>query len=87
MSYIKAEDILPEEVIELIQQYVDGESIYIPRKAGNRLSWGCNTEYRAELHKRNERICLKRVQGASVHTLAQRYHLSEKSIRRILRRK
>ena len=49
MSYIKAEDILPEEVIELIQQYVDGESIYIPRKAGNRLSWGCNTEYRAEL--------------------------------------
>ena len=87
MSYIKAEDILPEEIIELIQQYVDGESIYIPRKAGSRLSWGCNTEYKAELNRRNERIRQEHAQGASVHTLAQRYHLSEKSIRRILRRK
>ena len=87
MSYIKAEDILPEEVIALIQQYVDGESIYIPRKAGNRLSWGCNTDYRAELQKRNERIRLEHAQGTSVQRLAQRYHLSEKSIRRILRGK
>ena len=87
MSYIKAEDILPEEVIELIQQYVDGESIYIPRKAGSRLSWGCNTEYRADLRSRNERIRLEHAQGEGVQTLAQRYHLSEKSIRRILRSK
>ena len=28
----KAEEILPMEIIELIQQYVDGENIYIPRK-------------------------------------------------------
>lgn len=87
MSYIKADEILPEEVIALIQQYVDGESIYIPRKAENRLSWGCNTDYRAELQKRNERIRLEHAQGASVRRLAQRYHLTEKSIRRILRDK
>ena len=87
MSYIKAEDILPEEVIELIQQYVDGESIYIPRKAGSRLSWGCNTEYKAELNRRNERIRQEYAGGASPSGLAQQYHLSEKSIRRILRGK
>jgi Mor family transcriptional regulator len=87
VSYIKAEDILPEEVIELIQQYVDGESIYIPRKAGKRLSWGCNTDYRAELRARNEAIRREHMQGADVRRLAQRYHLSEKSIRRILRGK
>ncbi|EOS43880.1 hypothetical protein C809_03738 [Lachnospiraceae bacterium MD335] len=29
MGYIRAEEILPVEVIELIQQYVDGENIYI----------------------------------------------------------
>ncbi len=29
MGYIKAEEILPVEIIELVQQYVDGESIYI----------------------------------------------------------
>ena len=43
MRYIKAEDILPDEIVELIQQYVDGETIYIPRKAENRLAWGCRT--------------------------------------------
>ena len=32
MSYISAEDILPKELIETIQQYVSGKSIYIPCK-------------------------------------------------------
>ncbi len=32
MGYIKAETVLPAEIIELIQQYVDGKNIYIPRK-------------------------------------------------------
>lgn len=33
MGYIRAEEILPKEVVALIQQYVDGQTIYIPRKA------------------------------------------------------
>ena len=37
MSYRRAEEILPMEIIELIQQYVDGENIYIPKKEGKRL--------------------------------------------------
>ena len=39
MSYIKVEEILPIEIIEMIQQYVDGANIYIPRKKDNRA--GC----------------------------------------------
>lgn len=85
MSYIKADEILPEEVVELIQQYVDGVSIYIPRKAGCRLAWGCRTAYKEELRLRNERIRCEYAQGTDVRRLARRYHLSEKSIRRILR--
>lgn len=85
MSYIKAEDILPEEVIALVQQYVDGETIYIPRKTENRLAWGCKTDYKAELRRRN--ACIRRdyAQGESILQLAQRYHLAPKSIRRILK--
>ena len=84
MRYIKAEDILPEDVVELIQQYVDGETIYIPRKAENRLAWGCRTGYKAELKQRNERIHQEYASGATIQILSERYHLSEKSIRRIL---
>ena len=49
MRYIKAEEVLPGELIAQIQQYVDGVSIYIPRKAENRQPWGCATTYRREL--------------------------------------
>jgi len=31
MAYIKAQSVLPEEIINLIQQYVDGECLYILR--------------------------------------------------------
>lgn len=87
MRYIKAEDVLPEELIARIQQYVDGQTLYIPRKPGSRKAWGCETHYRQELEERNCRICRDRAQGMSTSALAVKYHLSEKSIRRILRGK
>jgi len=44
MSYIKADDILPQELLEIIQNYIDGEYIYIPRKECNKKNWGENTK-------------------------------------------
>ena len=32
MSYVRAENVLPKELIEAIQEYVSGKSIYIPCK-------------------------------------------------------
>ena len=84
MSYIKAEKILPEELIRQIQEYADGVYIYIPRKPGTRHSWGAETTYRAELKTRNDRIQKDYTSGLSVAALSRKYHLSEKSIRRIL---
>ena len=40
MGYRRAEEILPAEIIEIIQRYVDGENIYIPKKAENRKQIG-----------------------------------------------
>ena len=84
MSYIKAEEILPEELIRQIQKYVDGVYIYIPRKPGTRHPWGQETDYKAELKIRNDHIRNYYAAGESVTALSRRYHLSEKSIRRIL---
>ena len=84
MSYIKAEEILPEDLIRAIQEYADGVYIYIPRKPGTRHPWGQKTDYRAELKLRNDRIRCDYASGESVVLLSRRYHLSEKSIRRIL---
>ena len=86
MSYIKAEEILPEELIRQIQEYADGVCIYIPRKPGTRHIWGQKTEYRTELKIRNDRIRNDYASGESVSALSRKYHLSEKSIRRILQK-
>ena len=87
MSYIKAEEILPEELIRQIQEYADGVYIYIPRKPGTRHAWGQETDYKAELKIRNDRIRKDYEAGESVTALSRSYHLSEKSIRRILQNK
>ena len=86
MSYIKAEDILPEDLIRQIQEYADGVTVYIPRKPGTRHKWGQKTDYKAELKIRNERIRRDYAAGEGVAALSREYHLSEKSIRRILQK-
>lgn len=85
MGYRKAEEILPVEIIKLIQQYVDGQNIYIPRRSENRLEWGTKTAIRQELSDRNHRIYLDYQQGMRVNELIDKYHLSDKSIQRIIR--
>ncbi|WIV13517.1 CD3324 family protein [Proteiniborus sp. MB09-C3] len=84
MSYKKATNILPEELVELIQDYVDGEYIYIPRKEENRKKWGTKTSARKHLDLRNSNIYKDYLLGVKVNTLAGKYYLSSKSIQRII---
>lgn len=83
MSYLRAEDILPKELIEMIQQYVSGKSIYIPSK--EKQDWGSNTDTKKLLDKRNSEIYTGYKRGKCVRELAEEYLLSEKSIQRIIR--
>jgi len=83
MSYIRAEHVLPQELIETIQQYVDGKLIYIPCR--EKQEWGSTTSAKAFFRERNERIYKAYQGGMGVQKLAQRFSLSEKSIQRILR--
>lgn len=85
MGYRKAEEVLPMEIIKLIQQYVDGENIYIPRKESNRQNWGSRTQIKQELNERNNRIYEDYNRGMRIAELAKKYYLSEKSIQRIIR--
>lgn len=83
MSYVRAEDILPKELIESIQQYVSGKTIYIPCK--EKKIWGSQSKSKQYYEIRNHEICEKHSIGISIKKLANEYSLSEKSIQRILR--
>ena len=83
MSYLRAEDILPKELIDTIQQYISGKTIYIPSK--EKRLWGSGTDTRQTLSRRNREIFENFHNGVSVKALAEAYSLSEKSIQRIIR--
>ena len=83
MSYLRAEEVLPKELIETIQQYIDGKAIYIP--SAEKLAWGSRTDTRKYLQERNLQIYDKYRNGFQVKELAEKYSLSEKSIQRIIR--
>lgn len=84
MSYKKANELLPSELLNMIQEYVDGECIYIPRKVSNKKAWGSNTKTRQELKLRNRQIFNDYQAGIDMNTLATSYYLSVKSIERIV---
>ena len=83
MSYISAEEVLPKELIETIQQYVSGKTIYIPSK--EKCVWGSRTNTRQYYKTRNYEICKRHREGVPVDVLACEYSLSVKSIQRIVR--
>lgn len=84
MSYTKAVDVLPQELIDKIQGYVDGEYLYIPRKEENRKSWGEVTKRKEETRSRNREICCRYRGGLTTSQLSQEYFLSQKSIQKII---
>lgn len=84
MSYRKAEEVLPMELLREIQQYISGVNLYIPVMDGGKTEWGKKSGYQAELIQRNQKIFLLYQNGMKVSEIAQQFFLSEKSIYRIL---
>ena len=82
MKYKKASDVLPAELVNTIQDYIQGEYIYIPRREKKYNSKV--TAYQRELQKRDANIYLKVLEGTTKKELAERYNLSQSSIRRII---
>ena len=81
MSYINAASVLPEEMVEEIQKYVNGVNLYIPKIPETNSP--CSS-YKLELYQRNQEIYELFLQGEQVSKLAAEYYLSDKSIYRII---
>lgn len=78
-SYKKAAQVLPEELLAQIQEYIDGEFLYIARAAENKRRWGASTATRRELRERNQRIYAEYLAGVRIDSLADAYFLSPKA--------
>lgn len=79
MGYRNAKAVLPPQLLAWVQQYVEGECLYIPRR-------DCVARIRTDqnLHERNTAIWQQYQDGCPVQDLAQRYFLSPQAIYKIL---
>ena len=79
MKYKNAKDVLPNELLMLVQEHIQGEYIYVPVKEKQIAEYP--TDYKTELEKRDAHIYTKYLEGMSNKQLSQIYNLSESSIR------
>ncbi len=83
MAYKNARDILPCELIEEIQKYIDGDLVYIPTKS-DKTGWGLRSGAKQKYAERNHAIREQYHRDVSVEELARLYFLSIDSIKKIV---
>lgn len=68
MKYRKASDVLPENLLQEVQKYAAGETLYFP-KDKERIKWGEKTGARDYFRERNDEIRQKYFQKMSIETI------------------
>ncbi|MDR0362669.1 MAG: hypothetical protein LBJ46_08330 [Planctomycetota bacterium] len=84
MGYINAGELLPPALLREVQRHVDGAYLYVPRKYGEKRTWGGKTGIRGALLASNRGIVAKRRAGCTVADLSAAYFLSDKTIAKII---
>lgn len=85
MNYKNGRTVLPNSLLEQLQEYVQGDLIYIPKKDEDKVGWGENSGAKILLKDRNQKILEAHKDGKNIIELANTFFLSEDSIRKILR--
>ncbi len=85
MDYKNGKVIFPSKLLEQLQEYVQGNLVYIPKKEEKRAGWGEKNGTRTAIQSRNHEICEAYNNGLRTAELAELFCLSEDSIRKILR--
>ncbi|WCK54102.1 CD3324 family protein [Aneurinibacillus sp. Ricciae_BoGa-3] len=84
MKYVKATEILPEDLIVEIQKYVQGETIYIPKQKTTYRKWGTLSGGRKSIDDRNADIKNAFKSGSTFNQLAAEYFLSVETVKKIV---
>jgi len=87
LTYRNGKDVLPPDLLAGIQNYINGELLYIPRSNIKRAAWGQLSGSKDLTANRNAKILLMYQNGSTVDDLADEFCLSESSIRKIIHKK
>ncbi len=84
MKYVNAKNVLPDFLVKMLQNYIQGAYIYVPSDNSSHKKWGEVSGYRRELDLRNIQIKDDYIKGLSAEQLSDKYHLSVYAIRKLI---
>ena len=87
MKYFNAQAVLPDVLVQELQNYVQGGYIYVPVEQEQQKRWGEVSGYRQELEQRNQQIRDEYQSGISMECLSEKYCLSFYAVRKIIYQK
>lgn len=87
MKYVNASSVLPESMLKQLQEYAEGMVLYIPKRPQNRKGWGEVQGSKEKTKERNAAIRAAFSSGASFCELAEKYCLTEETVKKIVYRK
>jgi len=84
LKYVNAKEVLPPELLEIVQEYTCGVLIYIPKAETNKKAWGELSGAKESVLHRNKTIYDSYKSGTPISSLMTEYFLSEASIKKII---
>lgn len=84
MKYIKADAILPESLLAEIQEYVQGQNLYIPKPKNAYAKWGTRSGSKKKIEDRNNNMKQSFYEGKSVQEIANEHYLSVETVKKIV---
>ena len=85
MKYRNATEILPPQLLQELQQYAQGETLYIPKV--KRESWGEGSGAKKFYSSRNSDIRKQFSHGVAMEQLSNKYSISEDAVKKIVYKK
>jgi RimJ/RimL family protein N-acetyltransferase/Mor family transcriptional regulator len=85
MKYRNATELLPPQLLKELQQYAQGEMLYVPEV--KRKSWGEGTGARTYYANRNMDIKNRFKRGEGMENLTENYSISEDAVKKIVYKK
>ena len=82
MKYRNATELLPPQLLQELQKYAQGETLYIPKI--KRKSWGEATGAKTFYSKRNWDIRNRYLHGDNMEKLSDEYSISEDAVKKII---
>ncbi|MCL2388682.1 MAG: GNAT family N-acetyltransferase [Defluviitaleaceae bacterium] len=85
MKYCNATELLPPQLLQELQQYAQGETLYVPKV--KRESWGKGTGAKAFFSRRDAAIRSQYSSGVALGQLSGEYFISEDAVKKIVYKK